>query len=382
MTIKQILYLCLICGLLFSARAYSQEKRIEMHRISESVIVVSAVDQTPFMGYINSIALSTENGIVVIDTWPAGMADTLKQIIKSTFSDNKITYIINTNTSLDHLGGNSKYPEATLVAHKNYAKGVQDAIQQAKGYWDMMIPMLEKKLESLDENSDGANSARQFMKLMQEARDDFNKNFRYAPPDITFSDRITLHCGELTLQIISIGSAFTNADIVVYIPEEKLLLSGNAFTLLIPPEIFPNPNSSYERWISVLTELIDSENSIDYIVPTNLRYNYMKKDDLNFICDYYSQLWQGIKKAKSEGIPIEKVQEEFSLDKMFAHNVYFKNALTAPRFQEWRDYFKWLKNQKIIQSDDIGEQMQILHSRNIATMWKYWDEREAGSTNE
>lgn len=372
MKTKMFLKLSLLYCLLLSADLYAQNREIKTHRISERVLIVTLCDQVPFMGYINSIVLSTDKGIVVVDTWPLpSQTEHLKRIIRSAFGNNKFAYVLNMNTSIDHLGGNSVFPEAMLITHQNYVKGVKDGIQQAEEYFDTMIPMFQKQLASLDENSAGANSARQQIQLMQENREKLKTEFRYVPPTMTFSDRMTLHCGDITLQIIYYGSAFTDSDIVIYIPEEKLLLNGNAFTLLIPPETFPNPNSNYDRWISILTEFLDPEKSIETIVPSNLIYDYMKKEDLRFIRDYYRELWQSINTAQSEGRTIEEIKKELSLDRRFADCSYFKDVLTTSRFQEWRDYFKWLKAQKFNPSDDIGDLIRILHTRNITTMWKH-----------
>lgn len=48
-----------------------------------------------------------------------------------------------------------------------------------------------------------------------------------APPNITFQERLDLHLGGLRLELRYMGPAHTTNDVVVWIPERKLLFSGD-----------------------------------------------------------------------------------------------------------------------------------------------------------
>ncbi|WP_026413238.1 MBL fold metallo-hydrolase [Actinomadura oligospora] len=47
------------------------------------------------------------------------------------------------------------------------------------------------------------------------------------PPSITFSERMTLHLGELRVELHHAGPAHTDNDVVVWIPERRTLLAGD-----------------------------------------------------------------------------------------------------------------------------------------------------------
>lgn len=47
------------------------------------------------------------------------------------------------------------------------------------------------------------------------------------PPDLTFPDRLTLHCGDREVQLQHVGPAHTTGDVVVWLPEEEVLFSGD-----------------------------------------------------------------------------------------------------------------------------------------------------------
>ncbi|MFC5182550.1 MBL fold metallo-hydrolase [Actinomadura harenae] len=48
-----------------------------------------------------------------------------------------------------------------------------------------------------------------------------------SPPNVTFSDRMTLHLGDLRVELHYAGPAHTDNDVVVWIPERRTLLAGD-----------------------------------------------------------------------------------------------------------------------------------------------------------
>ncbi|GLZ55409.1 MBL fold metallo-hydrolase [Actinomycetospora sp. NBRC 106378] len=46
-------------------------------------------------------------------------------------------------------------------------------------------------------------------------------------PDVTFADRLTLWAGELRVELIHVGPAHTTNDVVVWVPDRKVLLAGD-----------------------------------------------------------------------------------------------------------------------------------------------------------
>ncbi|MCZ9340495.1 MBL fold metallo-hydrolase, partial [Streptomyces sp. TRM76130] len=46
-------------------------------------------------------------------------------------------------------------------------------------------------------------------------------------PDVTFRDSLTLHAGDLTVKLIQVGPAHTADDVVAWIPERRVLFTGD-----------------------------------------------------------------------------------------------------------------------------------------------------------
>ncbi len=47
------------------------------------------------------------------------------------------------------------------------------------------------------------------------------------PPDVTFSGAMTLHLGDRAVELIHVGPAHTRSDVVVWLPDERVLFAGD-----------------------------------------------------------------------------------------------------------------------------------------------------------
>ena len=267
--------------------------QIHTKRISERVLILYGHDNSSyFSNNSNIVAVKTQKGLVVIDTHflPEMVAESKKEI-ESIFKRNDYIYVINTHEHLEHLAGNYAYPEAAIVAHENIVTGVSKSIPQFKDWYRSAVAFYENKLKDMKKSSNMYRIITNNLALIKKNQNYCENEFQFIPPSISFSDRLLLDCGDITLKLIYFGQGHSSSDILIYIPEEKLLAIGSACVLEIPPKIFPNPDNNYERWISVLTELLDQEEGIEHIITGHVDYKYMKKEDLVFIRDYFKELY-------------------------------------------------------------------------------------------
>ena len=101
--------------------------------------------------------------------------------------------LVNTHHHGDHTYGNFVFPEATIVGHA-LARG------------EMLAAGLQLKLIWPDVEWG---------------------DIEIVPPDVTFTDRLTLYAGELEVQLMYVGPAHTTNDVVAWIPERGVLFAGD-----------------------------------------------------------------------------------------------------------------------------------------------------------
>src|SRR5207248_4096931 len=93
----------------------------------------------------------------------------------------------------DHTHGNYLLPEATIVAQH----GCRTSVMEAGLSSTMMFPEVDWG------------------------------DLRVAPPFVTFEERLTVWVDDLEVQLVHTGPAHTTNDVYAWVPERRLLLSGD-----------------------------------------------------------------------------------------------------------------------------------------------------------
>lgn len=238
-----------------------------MQKITEHVYV-----ETQLRGADHGFVV-TKEGVVMIDTpqYPIDAIRWRDEIAQY----GPVRYIIITEPHGDHYSGNYFF-EGTVVAHE----GTREAI-------------LQRPLE-------------QFMEVLQDRGQDslplLPQGFHFRPPTITLSQRLTLHLGEHTFQLINFPG-HTPYQVAVYIPEERVAFtSDNIFHKV---QTFLQAALPYE-WLDSLKriEALDT----DVLVP-----GHGVICDKSYIPEQAAivQAWiDGVTEAINQGKSVEEAQDK------------------------------------------------------------------------
>jgi len=292
-----VLFLSLISA--FQIPCHAEERHAK--EIAKGVYVI-----TDF-GFSNCGFIVTDEGVVVVDTTlsPYFGSEILKEI--KAVTDKPVKYVINTHWHTDHVGGNEVFvPGAHIIAHEFTAK----VIAQRKA--DQDAGKVDEQLKALGE-------------------------FKFTPPDITFDNEKTLQMGDKTIELKFFGGGHTAGDIIVYLPKEKVLFSGDLF---IKGSGLPDyrDDGNIDRQIASLKKM--QELDIDKIVCGHLAvmsstvYTAEKKD----IQDSIDKLLAFRAKVKSyvdQNIPPEKAAEEIKFPA--GENPFYKQKFSKVVIKTYND---------------------------------------------
>jgi len=269
---------------------------IKVERLSERVLVIR-------MGLTNFetvTAIATQKGIVVID---AGMSppvtEKYRRIIEKEFNRTDFVYVINTHSDQDHTFGNRTFPEAKIIGQEN---GKTELIKnwKEKYYENVFNNLLNQRLEELktvDKNSDRAKQIHISTFKISLLLSDIKNNFTLPLPQILFNDEMTLNMGDVTFQLVYFGKAHRESDILIFVPEEKLLFVGDLFDETSVVDFKKLGKENAEKWFSALRNLITTENEIKYVINGHCKFTMSYKELLKF-SDNISSFWNGYKEGK------------------------------------------------------------------------------------
>jgi cyclase len=164
-----------------------------IEEVSPGVFAYIQLDGTWFLN--NAGFIVGNDAVTVVDTTGTEKrARAFHSAVKQTTS-NPVQALINTHSHADHTHGNFMFsPDAAIIAHElcreEVLRGSLDAIKAAFPTGDFgEVP--------------------------------------YVAPNVTFSDRMAVWVDDLKLELIYVGPAHTTNDVVVWLPERKVLFSGD-----------------------------------------------------------------------------------------------------------------------------------------------------------
>jgi glyoxylase-like metal-dependent hydrolase (beta-lactamase superfamily II) len=239
------------------------------------------------------IAIASQKGIVVVD---AGLSNSLttkyRKIIEGRFKRNDFVYLINTHSHPDHIGGNQVFAGSIMIGQEN-------CVDEIAGYWKdrgrirnrwlETVKGFKKELTALDPGSNDWTET--FCKKVryQYACDDLAKDRVVTAPSVTFKDSLSLLLGDMTLSMVYFGETHSKSDAVVHIPELRLLMTGDLFSLGGMPSLDQDiAGDGLERRKRAVGWIRSRWNEIETIVGGHGRV--MTREDLKMFIEYLGNL--------------------------------------------------------------------------------------------
>lgn len=222
---------------------------INVKNIRSNVVLIS-------FGLDAITAIKTQEGMVVIDAGIAtGITQRIRQAIENELHSNGFKYLINTHYHPDHYGGNSVFDEAEIVGHKNGLSEIADQWKDTTKAINRLTKIVSEYDLALQASE--LTKAEWTESITQKTRYsnalvDAQRGNEILEPDITFEDSLQIELGELKFEMIYFGKCHSNSDILIYIPELKILFTGDLVFKYGRPSIVYPQSDEKEKWIRAI----------------------------------------------------------------------------------------------------------------------------------
>jgi glyoxylase-like metal-dependent hydrolase (beta-lactamase superfamily II) len=284
-----------------------------VQRVSERVLVFTEI--SPWES--NHVVIVGENGLVLVDPGHSAlMGRLIREAVADELGRDQFAYVIDTHGHWGHTWGNVAFPEALVVGHEQASRTIEADrvnIERRAEFFRGQLEQVRLRLAELDAASEEARDAAierdHVDRIVRGLGED---GFTVEPPRLTFSDRLTLDLGDVTLEMIFLGRAHSQSDIVVLIPEEKVLLMGCFFLEQGPLPVFGIQTVlEPDRWIEVFGTLLEDEGDIEHVVLG--QHTVWPRGRLVALRDYMAELWSGVRAADAEGVDFETAMDRLPL---------------------------------------------------------------------
>src|SRR5438067_3186906 len=226
--------------------------------------------EQPFHPEPNVLIVINDEDVLVVDSsmLPSTARTIIGEIRKLT--PKPVRYLVNTHWHDDHVFGNGvfrdQWPGLQVISHVNTRI---DAAEKAFGAIKTDLENNKATLAKYEEflrtgkGSDGTALTEERRRRVEAVVRMLTKygeevpHLRESLPDLTFNRSLTLQAGSRTIRIEHLGRGNTRGDVVVYLPAEKIVASGDLVVAPVPFGI----GSYYAEWADTLAKLQQLEAS-------------------------------------------------------------------------------------------------------------------------
>ncbi|HEX4381541.1 MAG TPA: MBL fold metallo-hydrolase, partial [Myxococcales bacterium] len=231
--------------------------------------VWAAIRQDPFElpQEGNAVFVVTGEGVVLFDAGGSpAMGEAIVAKVRS-LTKQPITHVVLSHWHGDHMRGlqsiRAAFPAAQILAHPHSREQIEATQERWLKRRVSMAPNISKAVkEALAAGHDLSGRP-----LIPEERawleagskiigelDAENKRTTYVVPGGAFEDRLTLYLGGRELRFIHLGDAHTKGDVILWLPREKIVATGDIVTAPVP--LMPSPyTNDYETVLNRIKAL-------------------------------------------------------------------------------------------------------------------------------
>jgi len=282
----------------FASAADLEEKKVSFERLSEHAWAYTAE------GDPNTGVVIGDDAVLVADTQatPAMAADVIRRIREIT--DKPIKYVLLTHYHAVRVLGASAF----------MAEGGQQIIA-SQDTRDLIVERGEQ---------DKASEIGRFPRLF---RDVESVPPGLTWPTLTFSGKLTLWLGRLEVQMLQLGRGHTKGDTVLWLPQERTLLSGD----LVEFDATPYAGDAYfQDWPQTLERVAALQPLA--LLPGRgpaLRGQEQGRQGIEGTRAFVSELWASVQAGVAAGRELRAVYEETfaRLQPKYGHWVIFNHCL-------------------------------------------------------
>src|SRR5437660_9733058 len=305
------------------------DAKFDIQKVADGVHV--AVAAPAYKVNCNTAIIESDDGVVIVDTHSKPSAARLIVQELRDLTTKPVRYVVNTHFHWDHWHGNevypAAYPNAEIITNQitreamatKGLKRIQDHIRQGPGE----IAQIKANLATAGSGERRAQLADDLKHA--EAYLAEVKALAPALPTIAFERTMTLYRRDREIHLLYLGRAHTEGDVFVYLPKEKVVITGDAVIGWTPYMGDGYP----EDWVATLDRLAQ----LDWRHMIMGHGDVAGRDWLATFRSYIHDLVDAVREQAAAGATLAEVQQRVPAK---LAPTYEKPFSTYGHYRPWR----------------------------------------------
>jgi glyoxylase-like metal-dependent hydrolase (beta-lactamase superfamily II) len=297
----------------------------DFRRVADGVYL--AVGTGNLSAESNAVIVVNDADVLIVDaeTSPAAGWALLREL--KTITTKPVRYLVISHFHYDHAHGTQSFPAGIDVIGTDFtrrmlAEGKSVSHPTAAGNRTFSNAQITNLGKALDTASTPAG--RKDIEHRRSVWQEYLKSLETltpVAPNVTVSDRMTLVRGAREIVIMHPGPAHTAGDLVVWLPKEKILATGD----MLQPNLPYMGDGFISRWADAL-------DSLKALGPTVILPGHgdaiTDMAVVDRLRDYLRDIWSQSAALKQQGLPFDEAAKRLDLSK---YDQYY------PRSPGWTD---------------------------------------------
>jgi cyclase len=288
----------------------------------------------------NAVFVVTDQGVVLFDAGGSpAMGESIVAKVRAV-SDKPITHVILSHWHGDHMRGlqaiQAAFPQVQILAHPH----ARDFVAASQEKWlkrrVSMVPNIRKAVDNALAKSEDL-SGRPLVTAekawlqkgltITDQLDRENNRTAFVVPNATFEDHLTLYMGGKEVQFLHLGNAHTAGDIVMWLPQDRIVATGDIVTAPVPLM----PSAYTKDYVGVLDQI--KALGFKTLVPG---HGLVERDSeyVDLLIDTIRTVSTQVKSLVAQGLTKEDASAKVdfsSVEKRFTHG----DPFLTNRFQDY-----------------------------------------------
>ncbi len=223
-------------------------------KVTDSIYYATA-SGTMNVGANSPILINDDEALIIDSEITPAAARALVADMKA-ITNKPVRYVVDSHYHYDHAFGNQIFgPEVQVIGHVNTRKRMLTNVMEQYTYLTSVQPVparvdaLKQRIAEEKDPQQKAALERQVANAL--AYLEQVKEIKVTPPTLTFNPMMSLTRGQREIQILYLGRGHTDTDVVVFLPKERLVCTGD----LMESVVSYAGDAYMEEWIATLDKL-------------------------------------------------------------------------------------------------------------------------------
>jgi len=223
-------------------------------------------------GYSNAGLITSGGSSLLVDTlYDLKLTQEMLDAMRRATPAAKIERVVNTHANGDHCWGNQLVGEAKIISSRAAAEEMLElsprlmhTLVRASFVISRLGPWAAAPLRLLGRLGVArAGALAEAAPFIAQAFGAFDFGpISLRAPDSTFEGRLVLNVGDKEVHLIEVGPAHTRGDVIVYVPKDRVVYTGDILFIGSHPIVWEGP---IDNWVRACDTILGLD--VDVVVP-------------------------------------------------------------------------------------------------------------------